>query len=72
MHYLKRMASLLFAIILLSSCSETKTTEEKIKISTMDSTSKLLKEQSDKLEEQTKKVEASLEKMDQEFEFNNK
>jgi len=72
MHYLKGVASLLFGIILLSSCSETKTNEEKIQISTMDSTSKVLKEQSDKLEDQTKKVEASLEKMDKEFESNNK
>ncbi len=72
MHYLKKVTSPLFAILLLCSCSETKTTEETIQISTMDSTSNVLKEQSNKLEEQTKKVEASLEKMEQEFESNNK
>ena len=72
-HYLKGLASLVFAIFLFSSCSDTKTTpQEKEKITAMDSTSKVLKEQTDKLEEQTKKVEASLEKMEQEFESNNK
>jgi hypothetical protein len=72
MHYPKGMASLFFAVILLSSCSDTKITEETIQISKMDSTSKILKEQHDKLEEQTKKVEASLDKMEHEFESNNK
>ncbi len=73
MHYLKGMASLVFAIFLFSSCSDTKTaSQETVQITSMDSTSKVLKEQTDKLEEQTKKVEASLEKMEQEFESNNK
>jgi ABC-type molybdate transport system substrate-binding protein len=72
MYYLKKATSPLLAIILLCSCSETKTTEETIQISTMDSTSKVLKEQNDKLEEQTKKVETSVEKMEQEFQSNNK
>jgi N-acetylmuramic acid 6-phosphate (MurNAc-6-P) etherase len=72
MHYLKAATSSLFAIILLSSCSGTNTTEDTRQISTMDSTSKALRVQSNKLEEQTKKVEASLDKMEQEFESNNK
>ncbi len=73
MHYLKGMTSLVFAIFLFSSCSDTKaTSQETVEITTMDSTSQVLKEQADKLEEQTKKVEASLEKMEQEFEPNNK
>ena len=73
MHYLKGMVSLVFVLFLFSSCSDAKTTpQETAQITTMDSTSKVLKEQADKLEEQTKKVEASLEKMEQEFESNNK
>lgn len=72
-HYLKGMASLVFAILFFSSCSDTKTTsEETVQITTMDSTSKVLKEQADKLDEQTRKVENSLEKMEKEFESNNK
>jgi len=73
MYYLKGMASLAFAILLFSSCSDTKTTtQETVEITTMDSTSKVLKEQADKLNEQTKKVETSLEKMEKEFESSNK
>ena len=72
-HYIKRMAPLAFAaFIIASSCSDTKTnTQEQTEISTMDSTSALLKENADKLEAQTKKVEESLEKLDTEFETNN-
>ena len=72
-HYIKRMAPLAFAaFIIASSCTETKTnTQEQTEINTMDSTSALLKENTDKLEVQTKKVEESLEKLDTEFEPNN-
>jgi len=72
-HYVKRMAPLAFAILTIaSSCTETKTnTPKQTEISTMDSTSGLVKESTDKLEEQTKKVEESLEKLDTEFETDN-
>ena len=45
--------------------------KEEIEITTMDSTSKVLEENTDKLEEQTKKVEESLEKLDKEFDTTN-
>ena len=69
-HYIKKMAPLAFAaVVICSSCSESKTsTQEKNEISTMDSTSKAVKETTEKLEDQTKKVEAALEKLDKEFE----
>lgn len=70
--YFKWKRTLVFAtIILASSCTETKTnTQEESQINTMDSTSKVLKENTEKLEEQTKKVEEFLEKLDKEFETN--
>lgn len=56
------------ACLAVSSCTEQKkSTQEEIEIKTMDSTSKSIKENTDKLEDQTKKVEASLEKLDKEF-----
>ncbi len=69
-YYIKKMAPLaLAALIMASSCSESKTnTEEKTEITRMDSTAKALKENKQKLEDQTKKVEESLEKLDKEFE----
>jgi len=72
-HYIKRMAPLAFAaFVMASSCTETKTnTQEQAEINTIDSSSRILKENTDKLEAQTKKVEESLEKMDTEFENNN-
>ena len=72
-HSIKRIAPLAFAILIIaSSCTETKTnTQEQTEINTMDSTSGLVKESTDKLEEQTKKVEESLEKLETEFETNN-
>ncbi|RYY68766.1 MAG: hypothetical protein EOO13_11415 [Chitinophagaceae bacterium] len=56
----------------ISACSENKTasTQEEIEIKRMDSTSKAVKESTEKLEDQTKKVEESLEKLDKEFENN--
>ena len=72
-YFLKSMMLPAFAAILfLSSCTETKTTTvEQTEITTMDSTTKVIKENDEKLEEQTKKVEESLEKLDNEFEKNN-
>jgi len=72
-HYIKRMAPLAFAaLIITSSCTETKTNpQEQAEINTIDSNSRILKENTDKLEAQTKKVEESLEKLDTEFETNN-
>jgi septal ring factor EnvC (AmiA/AmiB activator) len=69
-YYFKRLAPIAFAaIFMISSCKESKTNnEENVEITKMDSTSKAIKETTDKLEEQTKKVEASLEKLDKEFE----
>ena len=71
-HYIKRMTPLAFAaLILASSCTESKTnTQQQTEINTIDSTSRVLKENADKLEDQTKKVEESLEKLDNEFETN--
>jgi septal ring factor EnvC (AmiA/AmiB activator) len=66
---IKLIAPLAFAILVFaSSCSEKKTSQEKAEINTMDSTSKVLKENTEKLEDQTKKVEASVEELDEEFE----
>jgi hypothetical protein len=72
-HYIKRMAPLAFAaLIIASSCTQTTTnTQEQAEINTIDSTSTILKENTDKLEAQTKKVEKSLEKLDTEFKANN-
>ncbi len=72
-HYIKRMVPLAFAaVIIASSCTETKTnTQEQAEINRIDSTSRILKENTDKLEAQTKKVEESLEKLDDEFKANN-
>lgn len=72
-HYIKRLSALaLVAIMIIPSCTEKKTnTQEQVEIKSMDSTSKVLKENSEKLEDQTKKVEASLEKLDKEFESDN-
>ncbi len=58
----------ILACLAFSSCTEQKkSTQEEIEIKTMDSTSKSIKENTDKLEDQTKKVEASLEELDKEF-----
>ena len=72
-HYIKRIAPLAFmALIITSSCTETKTDpQEQAEINTIDSNSRILKENTDKLEAQTKKVEESLDKLDTEFEANN-
>jgi peptidoglycan hydrolase CwlO-like protein len=71
--YIKKIGALAFAFVLmLSSCTEsTMSAEEKIEINAMDSTSKAVKENTDKLEEQTRKVEASIEKTDSEFKPDN-
>jgi peptidoglycan hydrolase CwlO-like protein len=73
LHYIKKFGALAFAsVIILSSCAEATTNaEETTEINTMDSTSKAVKENTDKLEEQTKKVEASIEKVDSELKPNN-
>lgn len=71
--HMKRLLPMAFAALLIaSSCTEKKpNTQEEVQIKSMDSTSKVLKENSEKLEDQTKKVEASLEKLDKEFESDN-
>lgn len=61
-----------FVTVIATSCNANSNEEEKVQISTMDSTSKALKDNKAKLEEQTKKVEASLEKLDTEFDTTNK
>ncbi len=73
LHYIKKIGVLAFtSVVILTSCAESTTnSEEKIEINTMDSTSKAVKENTDKLEEQTKKVEESIEKTDSEFKTNN-
>lgn len=69
LYYIKKIGAIVFAsVLILTSCAESTTNaEEKIEINTMDSTSKSVKENTDKLEEQTKKVEASIDKTDSEF-----
>ena len=65
----KVIVPILVATILLSSCTESKTSsKEETEIHTMDSTTKVIEENTEKLEDQTKKVEESLEKLDKEFE----
>ena len=73
MFYLvKKLTPLFFISLFIMACSENTTnTEEKTEIRSMDSTSKVLKENTTRLEDQTKKVEASLEKLDAEFENDN-
>jgi septal ring factor EnvC (AmiA/AmiB activator) len=70
-YYRTIMAVVLFtAMAAFSSCEDkttTTSTEEQTRITTMDSTAKVVSEQKEKLEEQTKKVEESLEKLDNEF-----
>lgn len=66
---LKKMIPLflLFAIAA-TGCSENSSSKtEEVEITTMDSTSKAIKENREKLEEQTQKVEASIEKLENEF-----
>ncbi len=72
-NYINRILSLACAgLLLFSSCSDkTSNKEEKTEIGIMDSTSKAVKENTNKLEEQTKKVEESLEKLDKEFQDTN-
>jgi hypothetical protein len=68
----KWMATLFLASFIgFSSCNEKATTREEVEITTMDSTSKVLKNNTSELEDQTKKVEASIEKLEAEFELNN-
>lgn len=68
----KKLTPLFFMFLLITSCGETTdTTEEKVEIKSMDSTSKVLKENTSRLEDQTNKVEASLEKLDAEFKNDN-
>lgn len=53
-----------------ASCTQQTNTEEKVEITTMDSTAQKAKEAADKLEEQTEKVEASIEKMNEDLNKN--
>jgi hypothetical protein len=68
-HFKKWTALAVFAIALsATSCTESEADpKEEAEITTMDSTSKVVKENKEKLEDQTKKVEQSLEKLDNEF-----
>ena len=72
-YYIKKMTPLaIAAVFMLASCSDSKKgTEETTEITTMDSTTKTVKESISKMEDQTKKVEESLEKLDKEFEDKN-
>ncbi len=72
-YYVRKIAlPALAAFLMFASCTESKTTsEEETEIKTMDSTSRAIKENTEKLDAQTKKVEESLEKLDTEFETNN-
>jgi high-affinity K+ transport system ATPase subunit B len=71
-NYLKKITPLAFAVIIFSSCSESKPDQKELaQINTMDSTSQAAKETADKMAAQTSKVEASLEKLDAEFKANN-
>jgi hypothetical protein len=71
-NFLKKLTPFVFVSMFVLACSEnTTTTDEKVEIRSMDSTSKVLKDNTGRLEDQTKKVEASLEKLDNEFENDN-
>jgi hypothetical protein len=68
--FLKVILIIPFAIILIiaSSCNDNKTSpQEEVKITSMDSTTRVLKQNREKLEEQTKNVETSLENLEKEF-----
>jgi hypothetical protein len=72
LYFVKKLTPLFFISLFIVSCAEnTNTTEEKTEIKSMDSTSKVLKDNTSRLEDQTKKVEASLEKLDAEFDNDN-
>jgi hypothetical protein len=72
LYFFKKLTPLVFISLFILACSEnTTTTDEKVEIRSMDSTSKVLKDNTGRLEDQTKKVEASLEKLDDEFENDN-
>lgn len=61
------------ASIMMTSCSDSNASpEEKAEIDKMDSTSKAVKDSTERLEEQTRKVEDALEKLDNEFESTTK
>lgn len=68
-HFKKWTALAVFAIALsFTACNDADADpKEEIEITTMDSTSKVVKDNTEKLEDQTKKVEESLEKLDKEF-----
>lgn len=74
LHYIKKMAPLAFAAIIMSSCADTETKKlsaeesaEETEMVMMDSTATTVKENTSALEAQTKKVETSLESIDAEF-----
>lgn len=69
---LKNLIPLLFVAAIAFSCNEeAETTEEKIEIERMDSTTKTVEKNTDELEEQTEKVEDALEKLENQFDSTN-
>jgi hypothetical protein len=72
-HFKKWTALAALAIVFsLASCSDSKSDpKEEAEIKSMDSTSKVVKENKEKLDDQTKKVEESLEKLDDQFDSTN-
>ena len=66
----KWMAVAVFAIAV-TSCKDQADPREEVEIKTMDSTSKVVKENKDKLDDQTKKVEGLLENLDNQFDSTN-
>ena len=62
------LSASVIGLMVCSSCNQKPAnSEEETRITVMDSTSREVKEHTEKLEEQTKKVEESLEKLDKEF-----
>lgn len=69
---LKKLIPLFFAVALVASCNESpESTEEKVEITRMDSTSKTVEKNTDELEDQTNKVEEALEKLEKEMDSKN-
>jgi septal ring factor EnvC (AmiA/AmiB activator) len=67
MKSIKSMTAACILFLMLSCNQKAESSQEETRIKSMDSTSTVVENQTDKLKDQTKKVEASLEKLDQEF-----
>jgi septal ring factor EnvC (AmiA/AmiB activator) len=65
---LKTFVTIFFFALVLQACNQApESTEEKVEIERMDSTTKTVEKNTDELEDQTKKVEEALEKLENQF-----